>query len=57
MRVGSRVMFEDMAIYTMVKTSTFNGIRLPSIAIWNSDTDALRVVREFGYDEFKHRLS
>ncbi len=41
----------------MVKTSTFNGIRLPSIAIWNSDTDALRVVREFGYDEFKRRLS
>jgi len=57
LRVGNRVMFEDMAIYTMVKTSTFNGIRLPSIAIWNSDTDALRVVREFGYDEFKRRLS
>ncbi len=57
LRVGSRVLFEDMAIYTMVKTTTFNGIRLPSIAIWNSDTDRLRVVREFGYDEFKRRLS
>jgi carboxynorspermidine decarboxylase len=57
LRVGQRLMFEDMAIYTMVKTSTFNGIRLPSIAIWNSATDALRVVREFGYEDFKTRLS
>jgi carboxynorspermidine decarboxylase len=57
LRVGDRLMFEDMAIYTMVKTTTFNGIRLPSIAIWNSETDQLRVVREFAYDEFKRRLS
>lgn len=57
LQVGQRLVFEDMAHYTMVKTTTFNGIRLPGIAIWNSDTDALRVVREFGYEEFKHRLS
>jgi carboxynorspermidine decarboxylase len=57
LQVGSRLMFEDMAIYTMVKTTTFNGIRLPSIAIWNSETDALRIVREFGYVDFKTRLS
>lgn len=57
LRVGQRLVFEDMAIYTMVKTTTFNGIRLPSIAVWNSETDALRVVREFGYDDFKTRLS
>jgi carboxynorspermidine decarboxylase len=57
LRVGDRMLFEDMAIYTMVKTTTFNGIRLPAIAIWNSDTDALRVVREFGYADFKERLS
>jgi carboxynorspermidine decarboxylase len=57
LHVGDRVMFEDMAIYTMVKTTTFNGIRLPSIAIWNSETDQLRIVREFGYDDFKRRLS
>jgi len=57
LRVGQRLMFEDMALYTMVKTTTFNGIRLPSIAIWNSTTDELRVVREFGYEEFKTRLS
>jgi carboxynorspermidine decarboxylase len=46
-----------MALYTMVKTTTFNGVRLPSIAIWNSESDALRVVRDFGYEDFKSRLS
>jgi carboxynorspermidine decarboxylase len=55
--VGDRLVFEDMALYTMVKTTTFNGIPLPAIAIWNSGTDALRVVREFGYADFKNRLS
>ncbi len=55
--IGQRLVFDDMAHYTMVKTSTFNGIGLPSIAIWNSDTQALRVVKEFSYDDFKHRLS
>jgi carboxynorspermidine decarboxylase len=57
LEVGQRLVFEDMAYYTMVKTTTFNGVRLPSIAIWNSQTDAIRVVREFGYDDFKGRLS
>ncbi len=55
--VGSRLLFDDMAHYTMVKTTTFNGIQLPAIAIWNSDTDALRVVKEFTYEDFKSRLS
>ena len=55
--VGDRLVFEDMAIYTMVKTTTFNGIRLPSIALWNSETDALNMVREFGYADFRDRLS
>jgi len=41
----------------MVKTNTFNGIGLPAIAIWNSETDTLRIVKEFGYDDFKNRLS
>ena len=57
LRVGSRVVFEDMAYYTMVKTTTFNGINLPSIAIWNSETQELRVVRRFGYEDFRGRLS
>lgn len=57
LRIGDRLVFEDMAIYTMVKTTTFNGIGLPAIAVWSSETDALRVVREFGYEDFKCRLS
>jgi carboxynorspermidine decarboxylase len=55
--VGSRLVFEDMAYYTMVKTTTFNGINLPSIVLWNSATDALHVVRRFGYEDFRSRLS
>ncbi|WP_297810167.1 carboxynorspermidine decarboxylase [uncultured Methylophaga sp.] len=57
LQVGQRLVFEDMAHYTMVKTTTFNGTKLPAIAIWNSETDALRVVKQFGYEDFKHRLS
>jgi carboxynorspermidine decarboxylase len=57
LRAGQRLVFEDMAYYTMVKTTTFNGVRLPSIAIWNSKTDSIRVVRDFGYEDFKGRLS
>lgn len=56
-QVGQRLVFEDMAHYTMVKTSTFNGTQLPSIAIWNSKTDKLNVVKSFGYEDFKQRLS
>lgn len=55
--VGQRLLFDDMSHYTMVKTSTFNGIPLPAIALWDSGTDELAVVREFGYDDFKTRLS
>tara|TARA_R110002110_G_scaffold362241_1_gene572063 strand:+ start:151136 stop:152302 length:1167 start_codon:yes stop_codon:yes gene_type:complete len=57
LEIGERLMFDDMAHYTMVKTTTFNGIALPAIAIWNSETDELRVVREFGYADFRDRLS
>ena len=57
LEIGQRLVFEDMAYYTMVKTTTFNGVRLPSIAIWNSASGALRVVRDFGYEDFKGRLS
>ncbi len=55
--VGDRLLFDDMAHYTMVKTTTFNGIQLPAIVLWNSDTDKINVVREFNYDDFKTRLS
>ena len=57
LQVGQRLLFDDMAHYTMVKTTTFNGINLPSIAIWDSRSDELEVVREFSYNDFKHRLS
>ncbi len=57
LRVGQRLLFDDMSHYTMVKTTTFNGIPLPSIALWDSRTDELEVIRQFGYDDFKTRLS
>jgi carboxynorspermidine decarboxylase len=54
---GSRIAFLDQAHYSMVKTNTFNGVPLPGIWLWDSETDALRCVREFGYEDFKGRLS
>ena len=57
LQIGQRLVFRDMAHYTMVKTSTFNGTRLPAIVLWNSATDTLETVREFGYEDFRTRLS
>ena len=57
LQTGQRLIFDDMAHYTMVKTTTFNGVRLPALAIWNSLTNNLRIVREFGYQDFRNRLS
>ncbi len=57
LKVGQRLIFEDMSHYTMVKTTTFNGTQLPAIALWNSETDELNIVKEFGYENFKNRLS
>ena len=54
---GARFAFLDQAHYSMVKTNTFNGVPLPSIWLWNSDTDELRCVREFDWTEFRDRLS
>jgi len=56
LQIGQRLMFEDMAIYTMVKNTTFNGINLPSIALWNSRTRTTKVLKNFGYTDFKSRL-
>lgn len=56
LKVGDRLVFEDMAIYSMVKTNTFNGIRLPSIALMRRD-GTIEMIREFGYEDFKNRLS
>jgi carboxynorspermidine decarboxylase len=54
---GTRIAFLDQAHYSMVKTNTFNGVPLPAIALWNSDTDALKLVRQFDYTAFRDRLS
>ena len=53
---GSQVVLEDMALYTMVKTNTFNGMPLPAIALRHED-GTVDVVKEFGYEDFKSRLS
>lgn len=55
--IGQRIAFLDQAHYSMVKTNTFNGVPLPAIALWNSKTDHLRIVKTFDYDDFKGRLS
>ncbi|MEK6542781.1 MAG: carboxynorspermidine decarboxylase [Pseudomonadota bacterium] len=54
---GTRFAFLDQAHYSMVKTNTFNGVPLPSIWLWDGESDALRCIRSFGYDDFKSRLS
>ncbi|MDJ0957345.1 MAG: carboxynorspermidine decarboxylase [Arenicellales bacterium] len=54
---GSRVVFEDMACYTMVKNTMFNGVCLPTIAVRDTDTEKIRIVREFDYDDYRNRLS
>jgi len=56
LKPGDKVIFEDMIHYTMVKTTMFNGVPHPSIAIWN-DKKGLTVVKEFGYEDYKGRLS
>ena len=51
------LIFGDMAHYTMVKTTTFNGINLPSIYLYNEKDGHLKLVKHFGYDDYKSRLS
>uniref|UniRef100_B0T071 Carboxynorspermidine/carboxyspermidine decarboxylase n=1 Tax=Caulobacter sp. (strain K31) TaxID=366602 RepID=B0T071_CAUSK len=54
---GMRIAFLDQAHYSMVKTNTFNGVPLPSIALWNSESDVLKLIRQFDYTDFRDRLS
>ncbi len=53
---GTRFAFLDQAHYSMVKTTTFNGVPLPSIWLWDSETDGLECVKQFGYEDFRGRL-
>ncbi len=56
LKIGDKLVFCDMAHYTMVKNNTFNGMPLPSILIHTAEGKN-KLVREFGYDDFKERLS
>ena len=56
LKVGDRLVFQDMAHYTMVKNNTFNGVRLPSIGILTACGE-FRMVRKFGYADYRNRLS
>ena len=56
LKVGDRIILEDMIHYTMVKTTTFNGIKLPSIIIKNKD-NSYKVIKNFCYNDYKSRLS
>jgi len=56
LKLGDKIIFEDQMHYTMVKATTFNGIKLPTIAIERED-GSMEIVREFGYEDFKGRLS
>ena len=55
LKEGDKLIFEDMAIYSMVKNNTFNGMPLPVIALQEKDGEC-RIVKQFGYDTFKDRL-
>lgn len=57
LEIGQRFAFLDQAHYSMVKTTTFNGVPLPSIWLWDSTTDQLECVRRFSYADFRDRLS
>lgn len=56
LKIGDTLIFEDMAIYSMVKNNTFNGMPLPSIAIMKED-GSIKIIKKFGYEDFKGRLS
>jgi len=56
LRVGDTLVFDDMAHYTMVKTTLFNGVKHPSIVLQHAD-GSLETLREFGYEDFKNRLA
>lgn len=55
LEVGDRLVFCDMAIYSMVKNNTFNGINLPSILL-NTESEGIQLIKKFGYEDFKSRL-
>lgn len=57
LKPGDRLVFLDMAHYSMVKTTTFNGVKHPSIVLYNPDIKRARTIRRFGYADYRDRLS
>jgi carboxynorspermidine decarboxylase len=57
LQVGQRLVFMDMSHYTFVKNTTFNGVPLPAIAVFDPAAGQVQVVRRFGYADYKNRLS
>lgn len=57
LRIGQELTFLDMSHYSMVKTTTFNGVQLPSITSYDPASDTLTMIREFGYESYRDRLS
>ncbi|MDE6679218.1 MAG: carboxynorspermidine decarboxylase, partial [Ruminococcus sp.] len=55
LEIGDILIFEDMAIYSMVKNNTFNGMALPAILLYRKD-GSVETLRKFGYSDFKERL-
>ena len=56
LKIGDRIVFEDMIHYTLVKTTMFNGVSHPSIGIWTKENE-FKLIREFGYDDYKGRMA
>ena len=54
---GQPLIFEDMAHYTMVKTTMFNGVKHPALCTWDPERDELKIIRRFCYEDFRDRLS
>lgn len=55
LKIGDTLIFDDMIHYTMVKTTTFNGVGLPSIGIWHED-ETFELVKSFGFESFKEKI-
>jgi len=56
LNIGDKIIFKDQIHYTFVKNTTFNGIQLPSLAIWTKD-QKLNMIKQFTYENYKNRLS
>jgi carboxynorspermidine decarboxylase len=54
---GDRLIFRDMAHYTMVKSTAFNGVALPAICLFHPETREVETIREFAYEDYRDRLS